>query len=544
MTVPDRSKATTSGESRLIALLECTQLKDWRMRKSTFALEPANGFERAEKTFVRIASQRFFLRAVLAASLSAFLLICIEWFNTNDFAYGVAAAVWDQNGQLYSDVPWVQAPLSIIPSLIVIKLIGTVDIFLLARIASILFVLGAALVPPFFYKKPSAVWTIFIAAFLTNPYVHSNSREIGNYAFPLLCLSFAIAIIETRRFSPRLRGFLACAAIALATSTKLYFTIMCPAIFLLLLITEKEVRQPKNVAACLAGFSLGLSPVLFFLIRDHQSFLKWTVYVFFDFLKTRKTIDGGVASPTQVLDASLQFLLQMLMPLGFTGLRLIEEYRYPSGPYVVAGKLIVIISAYVMAVAPGFVYDQYLAPLALLLILYSVPGVFSSELLRSRYIICFLVLFCVQTGTMIERGIRYYLQFGGFDVVEVIRVQNRAGEIVNADYKCEGRFYSAEPLFLLNRKIRFPREMAVPALLFLQRDLRKIGDEFDVTIRIKQWNPDIVVWGYYVDSLTPTEDEVDRIVRMYAVQQNFKVVLLGSFDQRDIYLGYRRGCAR
>ena len=531
----------------LIVLLEPTQAKDWQMQKSTVALELTNRFEGAEKIFVRIASQPLSYRAVFAASLGAFLLICIEWFNVNDFMYGVSAAVWDQNGRLYTDVPFVQAPLSIILNLLVIKLLGTVDIFLFARIASILFVLGAVLVPPFLYKeRPSAIWAIFIAVCLTNPYVHSNSREIGNYSFPLLCLSFAVTIIETRLFLPRSRGFLACAAIAIATSTKLYFAVMCPAIILLLLITEKEVRQPKNVAACLAGFSLGLSPILFFLIRDHQGFLKWTVYVFFDFLKTREsTMMGGVASLTQALEASLQFLGQMLIPFGFTAIRLIEECRQPSGPYLVVGRLVVLISAYVMAVAPGFVNDQYLAPLALLMFLFSVPGMSSSDLLRSRYIICFLVLFLTQIGIMLERGVTQYLNGSrGFDVVEAIRIKNRAHEIVDAGYKCERQFYSAEPLFLLDHRVRYPRELAAgPFLLFLgRRDLRKIGADFDVTNRIKQWKPDIVVWGYFVDSTTPAADEVDRIVRTYAVQQNFKVVPLGSFDQRDIYLGYRRGC--
>jgi hypothetical protein len=321
---------------------------------------------------------------------------------------------------------------------------------------------------------------------------------------------------------------------------------MCPAIFLFLLMTEKEVRQPKSVAACLAGFSIGLAPILFFLTRDYQSFLKWTVYVFVDFLKTREsTMMGGAASPTQTLDASLHFLGQMLIPLGFTACRLIEEYRQPSGPYLVAGKLIVIMSAYVMAVAPGFVNDQYLAPLAWLLFLFSVPGTSSSDLLQSRYVICFLVLFCTQIGIMIEHGVKQYVNDSkGSDVVEVIRIKNRAHEIVDAGYKCERRFYSAEPLFLLDNRVRYPRELAAgPFLLFLgRRDLRQIGDDFKITNRIKQWRPDIVVWGYFVDSTTTAADEVDRVVRAYAVQENFKVVPLGSFDQRDIYLGYRRGC--
>jgi hypothetical protein len=361
-----------------------------------------------------------------------------------------------------------------------------------------------------------------------------------------MCLSFAVTIIDTRSFIPLLRAFLACAAIALATSAKLYFAVMCPAVFLFLLVTEKDVRQPKGAIACLAGLSLGLSPILFFLIRDYQSFLKWTVYIFFDFLKTREfTLMGGAASPTQVLDASLRFLGQMLIPLGFTAFRLIEELRLPSGPYLVAGKLVVIMSAYIMAISPGFVYYQYFAPLALSLFLFSLPSTHSSNKLQSRYVICFLVLFGTQITIMIGQGVTYYMNDSkGLNVVEVIRIQNRAKEIIDASYKCDRRFYSAEPLFLLDHRVRYPRELAAgPFLLFLsRRDLRQIGDDFEVTNRIKQWKPDIVVWGYFIDSITPAGDEVDRIIRTYAVQHNFEIKSLGSLDQRSIYLGYRREC--
>lgn len=514
------------------------------MQKSTFAIEAATRFERAERTFVRTVCKRSFLCIVLALSLCVFLLICIEWRNENDFMYAVSAAAWDQNGKLYTDVPFIQAPFSIILILILTKLFGIADIFLFGRITSILFVLGAALVPPLFYRKPPTAWIIFIGAFLTNPYVHSNSREIGNYALPLLCLSVAITILEMRRFSPLSRGFIACAAIGLATSTKLYFAAMCPAILLFFIVTEKEARQKKNVAACLAGFVVGLSPILFFLMRDYQSFLKWNVYVHFDILKTKRSVDGLMASPTQVLHVTLHFISQMLIPLAFTGLRLIEEHRSPNGSYVAVGKLTLIASAYFMAAAPGFVYDEFLAPLAFLLVLFSVPSVSSSERLQSRYIIFFFVLFCTQTAIMIERGTSYWLNFSGkaFDVVEVIKIQNRAQKIVDLTYSCSGKLYTAEPVFLLNAKIQYPRELAAgPFLLFLQQDLRKLGDDFDVTNRIERWQPDIVIWGYYVNR-DPTGDKVDRIVQSYAVRHNFKIVPLGSLDQSKIYLAYRRGC--
>ena len=100
------------------------------MRESTFVSGTTKRFKKAEKNFSRIVSQRLFLLCILAVSLAAFLLISVEWFNVNDFMYGVSAVVWGQNGRLYTDVPFVQAPLSIIINLNFAKLLGTVDIFL------------------------------------------------------------------------------------------------------------------------------------------------------------------------------------------------------------------------------------------------------------------------------------------------------------------------------------------------------------------------------------------------------------------------------
>lgn len=43
-------------------------------------------------------------------------------------------------------------------------------------------------------------------------------------------------------------------------------------------------------------------------------------------------------------------------------------------------------------------------------------------------------------------------------------------------------------------------------------------------------------------SETQAADEVDQIIRNYATEEKFKIVPLGRFDGRDIYLGYRAEC--
>src|SRR5476651_1407022 len=85
------------------------------------------------------------LSAVAALALVVFVLSNLASFNHNDFMYGVSPAVWAQNGALYTDVPFPQAPLSILFNSLLVAITGDVNVFLPARIASIVLVLLAVL---------------------------------------------------------------------------------------------------------------------------------------------------------------------------------------------------------------------------------------------------------------------------------------------------------------------------------------------------------------------------------------------------------------
>src|SRR6266487_3910604 len=62
------------------------------------------------------------------------------------------------------------------------KINGSVDIFLIQRVVSIALVIGAILMPLLCMEKgqSTGIWTLYLAMCVTNPYIHSNSREIGN----------------------------------------------------------------------------------------------------------------------------------------------------------------------------------------------------------------------------------------------------------------------------------------------------------------------------------------------------------------------------
>src|SRR5262249_55307872 len=158
------------------------------------------------------------------------------------------------------DVPFVQAPLSIMLYLLIVKITGSVDIYFLVRILSILLVLASVLLPILGKAKieDAGIWALYVALCLTNPLITTNSNETGNYAIALFCLSASVAIIAMR--GPALwRGFFACAALGMAVSAKLYFLVICPGVFLMFFFNDEQPKQIKIIAACGVGFLIGCS---------------------------------------------------------------------------------------------------------------------------------------------------------------------------------------------------------------------------------------------------------------------------------------------
>ena len=212
---------------------------------------------------------------MLVVALVFFVLGNLAAFNHNDFMYALAPAVWAQDGALYTDVPFPQAPLSILFNSLLVKATGNVNFFLLGRIELMLFVLLAVLLPVLDRVKLRNfdIWALYVALCLTNLFVTADSGEIGNYSISLLCLSAAVTAFD-RPGPAGWRGFLGCAAAGLATSAKLYFALLCPMLLLYFLLKERAARDPVVIAACGVGFLLGFAPVLYFFARDYQSFMR------------------------------------------------------------------------------------------------------------------------------------------------------------------------------------------------------------------------------------------------------------------------------
>jgi hypothetical protein len=258
---------------------------------------------------------------------------------------------------------------------------------------------------------------------------------------------------------------------------------------------------------------------------------------FFVFMNVREL--EGVVPAAQIAVTSLVFGAPLFIPIAFTLAVAIQQHRLCGSAKLGAGHLIAVLCAYLMAISPGIPFPTYFAPLAFLVFLFSVPWRQSSKTLRTPYIIFSVLLLCFQATFMI-----ILITTHGPALWQVMNIQSNVRKIVDSNYKCDRRFYSAEPALLLDNKIKYPRELAAgPYLLFLgRRALTEIGSDFDVMLRIKLWDPDVVIWGYFLDSKISEQDEVDRAIRDYAIARKFKAQIVGNLDGHKIYLAYRADC--
>ena len=318
---------------------------------------------------------------------------------------------------------------------------------------------------------------------------------------------------------------------------------MGPGLLLYFLITDRSARDPIVVAACAIGFLVGVAPILFFLARDYQSFWRWNVEVHQLILQLR--VDDLGAALLRITKAMKDFALLMSVPIGFVIVATLKAWRRGGAERREhIGKVLLLAFAAIMAVSPLYVFEQYLGPLAFLLFLFSAPWNSSSAATRSWYVLFAGVLLCLQCVIMARWIAPYLTGSGELAVASVVRLQNKAKQIVGGDYTCARKFYSAAPLFLLANDVRYPPELAAgPFLMFMRGEaLARTGREFDLDGHLKNWNPDVVIWGYYTDSPYPNEKAADRTIRDYALQHKFVTTALGQIEGHRIELGYRAGC--
>lgn len=487
-----------------------------------------------------VSVKLFFVPAFFIV-LGIYILYNVSFLDNNDFMYAAAPLVWSQNGTLYRDVPFIQAPLIIILNFGIMKLFSAENVFIVSRALSILLVLAAVLISAFALRRvkdPRFIW-LYILLCLSNSYILSNSREMGSYSQPLFLISVALAL-QTLTIATWKRGLFVGVAIGLATATKFNFILIAPA-FLLLLLFEVEWSWGIVVWFCLGVF-VGVLPLIYYIAVDFRALYKHAVRFHHLTLQARGL--GVNGSPTQVLYSLLRFAELMTVPFGFVALRLVDLHP-PKRWRTWAPVAGFIGCSLVMAMAPLTIYPQYLAPCALIILLFSIPDAGALSEQKNAFWIIGVTLLLIQLGSLFYTTTQLIRSQKGLAMLEVVRMQRRAEGLAATMNKCDRRLYSPEPLFLLSEDIKYPAELVSgPFLLALRGgNLKKEDYGIDIDARINEWAPTLLIYGYYANEHN-NFSEIDEKMQVYAADHSFETRTLGVLDGRTVVMAYSKACSK
>jgi len=471
--------------------------------------------------------------------LFVFFLFSSTFLDNNDFMYSAAPIVWSQNGALYRDVPYVQAPLTIFLNLAIMNMFSVENLFMISRVLSMILVLAAVFLAAFALrrtKEPKFIF-LFILLCLSNIYILNNGSEMGSYSQPLFLVALALAI-STLDLAPWLGGLLVGIALGLSVLAKLNFLFVIPA-FLLLMWLKTE-RSWWTVIFLGIGALVGMLPLAYYAASDFGAFYQLLVRFHYLTLETREL--DPVKSASQIVTQLLAFATALAVPAGFLVLRLVSQ---PSRERWQAWLLALgfLGCGLFMAVVARTIYPQYLAPLVLFLMFFCLPEREAPLERKHALWVIGMTFFVIQFSALLVQTGQRALGERHLAVLEVVKMQRQAEAIAKSLNKCDRRLYSSQPLFLLSRDVEYPPELAAgPYLLALRGGSLKPEDiGVDIDARLKQWAPNLLIYGFYANQ-DSNFAEVDAKIQDYGKERGFETVILGKVTNREIVISYDKSC--
>ncbi|HEY4343529.1 MAG TPA: hypothetical protein VGN05_04225 [Parvibaculum sp.] len=339
---------------------------------------------------------RFVTGALIVFAVSR-ALAALGSVNINDDMYVASASLFSRFG-LYSEIAYVQTPLSIYVYAALNFLFGPPHLFLAARLLSILLVFGAAgLAAATAFRLFPRVY-VFQTAFallLFNPHIYSNMKEIGSYALPLFFLA-AACYLHIGRKQTNLSSLLIGLLIGLATASKLNF-LTFGAAFALLYLLEAPTR--RLILPYATGVVIGLLPVAYYLLRDPQLFLFLNVQ-FHLITNTHRKL-SAFDQLASVLKGSGAFVFYALPLFTLAATTIVLAGRQTIRQSDRSLKAPILFAAAVFAAAQPMVYFiQYWNAAALVLILFAVPfaaSIADKNLAFKPVVLCSLSFLLVAT---------------------------------------------------------------------------------------------------------------------------------------------------
>ena len=505
--------------------------------------------------FNRVSSSalvcRILLDILLVVSIFIYYTSAILELNHNDFMYATAPTLLDQ-GRLYRDVPYLQAPLTIYLFSFLHSVVGESDLYVALRVYSLAAMALSAFVLYLVVRKATdpALARLFVIFFHSSIYVASMGGEIGNYSTATLFLSLAVFTyfnFGQRLYSAALTGLL----VGLAAGAKLNYAIYALP-FLVFYVAEK----PRSVVPILlysAAGILGSSLTIYHLFRDPNVFLSLNLQ--FHMLTNVARAMSFEESVTHVLDGTHRFIIYSLLQVGLVFAFFLFGKRGQTDRSISpiiwkAGTLV--IAAYISAISPMILFIQYLGPLSALFSFFACACAFAlvkqHEALRARAgaIAVIIAVAAVTTGSnVVERLANSSLAEGvsGSSIVAVARLRDDISETAKTVElsRCSRKAVTFSPIFLFGTPLELTYLSAtggaIPDLFHALGERAKEYEMFgNVEDGLRDIMPTVILVGYYRGW------NVERRLIDFALNNGYIAKDVGLFEGKQMVLYIRGTC--
>lgn len=296
--------------------------------------------------------------------LTNFLLIILLvstiliWVNHNDFHYYGATQV---NGKLYNDIFFWYPPGSFfINKLISLIFPGQYNYLLMRLTSALFFFLSINLLAFFFLKKiENKIFFLLLTTLLCS----YSALEIGNYTLSFLLL--VISLIKFNFGKNYTDFFIAGLFFGLCLIVRPTF-LYCGFYFLLLLFKKKNIKK-NLIFSCLGGI-IGLSPYIFYLIKDFNTiiFFNYKLHLIHNEVYRYAGIPKFFASLLNELYDDYLIILPLLLNYLYN---FVKNFKKKIYDFILLGTLG--ISSLTVLV----VYRQYLEPFFIIILLLIIKSI-------------------------------------------------------------------------------------------------------------------------------------------------------------------------
>lgn len=275
-----------------------------------------------------------------------------RFFDHNDFMYATSAL---SDGQLYTDIHYVQAPFGFH----FLQFIGSIssngNLYSTLRFISVALLFGALIIASEKCIDNDFMKIIFVISCLTNYHFYCGAFEIGTYSLAifLLSLSYACSLFTNKSYYLIVSGFL----LGLATGAKINFILM---------IIPFIIFHRKNIINSLffiVGFSIGLAPVLYYAWSNIDLFFLHN-FLFHSELTNNYRGLGISESSKSVLKEFIQWIFKGaggVLLIIFIYLKHVKDMNESDKKRILL-TLHLIIASLIAAFAPKFGAKQYYVP--------------------------------------------------------------------------------------------------------------------------------------------------------------------------------------